>query len=83
MTIDFNHVRRIALDAYTALVGTLERRRDGDGVQVRTWEIEEDLEDLRQALVGIGATYVDGDDEFRVVLKDDEVLPTFNPSCSS
>lgn len=78
MEVDFNHVRRIAIDSFSDLVKTLRKRRDGDTISVRVWEIETCIDDLRSAITTIGASYLPDDKRVAVVLKKGEVLPALN-----
>ena len=80
MDIDFNHVRRLALDSYAALVKELNRHIDDDGINdLQIEDISDILDDLRSALVGIICTFETGNEDFKVVLKDNEIVPIFNP----
>lgn len=71
MNIDFNNVRRQAIAAYSGLVQTIKGRMDeSHRVELQRFEIEDDMENLRSALVGIALTHVEGNDDFQDVLGD-------------
>jgi len=74
MKIDFNNVRRSALAHYKGLIITLQSRCDGRTITVDVAEIEHNLNNLRDCLVGIACTYQPGDSEFQDVLGDERVL---------
>jgi len=73
MNIDFNNVRRQAIAAYSSLVRTLRAHTKDSQIVVDVCEIETAMDDLRSALVGIGATYEPGNDDFQCVLLDERV----------
>jgi len=87
MKIDFNNVRKKALDSYNKLVKKLNcsicTDIDYARVIVPIRDIQRDLDNLRDALIGIGCTYneKDGalDPDFLCVLNDNDDLLTFNP----
>jgi len=78
MKIDFNNVRRQAINAYVSLVKQLNSGIDNDRVVVFKSDIERPLQDLRQTLAGIACTYVENDDDFKCILEDDEHLIEFD-----
>jgi len=75
MNIDFNHVRRQAVDAYGEVVKALKQGKDGHKITVELCWIERCLEDLRSALVGIACTYEEDNPDFAAILGGEEVLP--------
>jgi hypothetical protein len=77
MKIDFNNVRRQAIAAYSRVVRKLRAHTEGGQMSIDVCEIETDMDDLRSALVGIGATFEPGNAEFECVLTD-ERLPALN-----
>ena len=84
MKIDFNNVRRMAIQNYSELVKMLNSGIDcGNGkgmIVVAVQEIKDIMENLRSDLIAIGATYDDPPNEdFVCVLKEDEIIPVFDP----
>lgn len=87
MKINFNSVRIKALDSYTKLVKKLNASICTDvdyaRVIIPVRDLQRDLDNLRDALVGIGCTYneKDGaiDPDFISVIKDNEEIIAFNP----
>lgn len=79
MKVDFNNVRRKAIIAHNHLVHLLNDQLDESGkVCVSREDLEKPLEQLRNALVVIALTHVEGDPEFQDVLGDC-VVPEFAP----
>jgi hypothetical protein len=83
MNIDFNNVRRGAISNFSALVKTLNdglNSGNGDGmIVVSADELQRSMDNLRNDLVAIGATYKENDPEFICILDDKTHIPEFNP----
>lgn len=74
MNIDFNNVRRKAIACYSGLVRTLKAKTDETGrITVERYQIEDDMENLCDALVAIALTHDPGNLEFQDVLGDERV----------
>ena len=83
MNVNFNNVRKNALDAYKGLIETLNLSLctdvDYTRVIVPVQDIQRNLDKLRDALVTIGCTYEKDDPDFKCIIGDDEEIPSFNP----
>lgn len=60
MKADFNNLRLIALASYNELISELNKRSTNGTVTVEGADIQESLDDLRNALVTIACLYLPG-----------------------
>jgi len=82
--IDFNNVRRQAINSYNGVIDILNNgiRADASGyncTKVYVEDIRDHLNDLRQAIIGIACTYEENNADFKCVLGDNETLKEFDP----
>jgi hypothetical protein len=80
VNIDFNQVRRQAINAFGRVVNAMNRNLDGDRIAIDLSAIQNDMDNLRSALVCIACTYEPDDPEFKCVLQDGEILPALGES---
>jgi len=84
MDIDFNNVRRQAVNNYNSLVKKLNVATTSSGgagshwIEMSPMEIKEDLDNLRSTLAGIACTYEEGEPKFKDVLKEGEQLEIYH-----
>jgi len=57
MNVDFNNVRKIAIEAYTALCDKLNRANTDGEVRISANHIQRDMDDLRMAISTIGMVF--------------------------
>jgi hypothetical protein len=83
MKIDFNVVRKKALNSFNKLIKELNAGIctdvDYSRVIVPVQDIQRDIDSLRDALIAIACTYEENDQDFQCVIKDDDEILTFNP----
>jgi hypothetical protein len=79
MEIDFNNVRRRAVDSFNELVKILNSETMCNRLSIDPDNLYEPIENLRQCLVGIACTYEPDNEKFQCVLKDGEVLEEYKP----
>ena len=83
MKVNFNNMRKKAIQAYNDLVkklnGSLVEDTDYIRVIVPVQDIQRTLDNLRDALVTIGCTYEENDPDFQCVINDNDEILEFNP----
>lgn len=83
MKIDFNNVRKQALEYYNKLTGELNRGICTDidyaRVIVPVRDLQRVMDNLRLALISIGLSYIENDPDCEQVIKNDDEILTFNP----
>jgi len=80
MNIDFNNVRVSAINNFNSLVRNLNTSIGCNGeIRIFKTTIERNIDNLRSALVGIGATYEKDNEDFKCVLDDNLKLEEFAP----
>jgi predicted DNA-binding transcriptional regulator YafY len=83
MRINFNHVRKKAIDSFNNLIRELNagicEDVDRARVVVPVRDIERDIDILRDALVSIGCAYVENDPDCVCIIEEDDKILEFNP----
>ncbi len=75
MKVNFNNLRRQAMNAYTRLIETLKENMDARVIRVTPEEIERPLDDLRLILAGIACCYEDGNSLFSDLGEECDKMP--------
>ena len=80
MDINFNNLRKQALYKYDSLTTTLNKNiYDGGQITLNVDEIQQAMDDLRQYLMAIGATFdADNPEDFGDVTESVGDIATFN-----
>jgi hypothetical protein len=77
MNIDFNNVRRHALNDLTSLINELNEHTQDGYIEIAVEHIQEFVDDLRMSIIAIAATHEKGNAGFIDVLGDRKI-PFFN-----